>query len=149
MNLLVNKNARRNYEILDIYEAGIQLQGHEVKTLRAKHGSLKEAYITNQGEILQLVKCHIPPYQPGHTRYENIDTYRPRKLLLHKKQIQKLSSELRQKGRSLIPLRIYLKGNLIKLELALARGKKQHDKRHDLKNRTSKRDAERAIKNNY
>lgn len=149
MDLLLNKTARHNYEILDTFEAGIQLHGHEVKTLRAKHGSLKEAYITNQAEILQLVKCHIPPYQPGHAKYENVDTYRPRTLLLHKKQIQKLSEELKQKGKSLIPLRIYLKGNLIKLEFALARGKKKHDKRQDLRDRTSKRDAERAIKNSY
>ncbi len=147
MDLLVNKTAHHNYEILETFEAGIRLSGYEVKTLKAKHGSLKESYVTHKDGFLRLVKCHIPLYQSGHALYENFDVYRQRDLLLHKKQIQKLSEELKQKGKSLIPLRIYLKGNLIKLEIALARGKKKYDKRNDLKDRTTKREVERIIKN--
>ncbi|MCD5390019.1 MAG: SsrA-binding protein SmpB [Candidatus Pacebacteria bacterium] len=149
MNLLVNKKLHHSYEVLDTFEAGLQLNGSEVKTLRAKHGSLKEAYITtNNGEVF-LTSCHLPHFQPGHKRYENVDTYRQRKLLLHKKQIEKLREKTKQRGLTIVPVRIYAKKNLIKIEIAIARGKQQHDKRIDMKNRTSKREAERAIKNLY
>jgi SsrA-binding protein len=149
MNLLVNKKLHHSYEVMDTLEAGIKLNGSEVKSLRKKHGSLKEAYISVMNNEVFLVSCHIPPYQPGHKIYENIDTYRKRKLLLHKKQIEKLKEKTKQKGLTLAPVRIYEKGNLIKIEIAVAKGKKLHDKRADLKNRTSKREAERAMKNSY
>lgn len=148
MNLLVNKKLHHSYEVLETLEAGLKLDGSEVKTLRAKHGSLKEAYITIDNEVF-LVSCHLPHFQPGHKKYENVDTYRRRKLLLHKKQIQKLKEKIKQKGLTIVPVRIYEKGNLIKIEIAIARGKQLHDKRSDMKNRTSKREAERAIKNTY
>lgn len=148
MNLLVNKKIRHSYEILDTFEAGLKLTGSEVKTLRQKHGSLKEAYVTVDEEVF-LVGCHLPHFQPGHTKYEGIDTYRKRKLLLSKKQIKLLQSKGKQRGLTTVPMRIYTKGKLIKIEIALARGKKLHDKRSDMKNRTSKREAERAIKNTY
>lgn len=146
MNLLVNKFAKRNYEILDTYEAGIKLSGWEVKTLRQKHGSIKESYVTIDNQVF-LVNAHLPLFQANQKIYEGADPYQKRKLLLSRKQIEKLKSELKQKGLSVIPMRIYEKGNLIKIEIAVGRGKKQHDKRADLKNRTSKREAERAIKN--
>jgi SsrA-binding protein len=149
MNLLVNKKLHHSYEVIDTIEAGIKLNGSEVKSLRQKHGSLKEAYISVIDNEVFLVSCHIPPYQAGHKIYENIDTYRKRKLLLQKKQIEKLKDKTKQKGLTLVPVRIYEKGNLIKIEIAVARGKKLHDKRADLKNRTAKREAERAMKNNY
>lgn len=149
MNLLVNKKLHHSYEVLETFEAGLQLNGSEVKSLRAKHGSLKEAYITTNNNEVFLTSCHLPHFQAGHKQYENADTYRQRKLLLHKKQIKKLKEKTKQRGLTLVPVRIYTKKNLIKIEIAIARGKKLHDKRADLKNRTSKREAERAIKNNY
>lgn len=149
MNLLVNKKFRHSYEVLDTFEAGLKLTGSEAKTLRQKHGSLKEAYITVSENEVFLVSCHLPHFQPGHKLYESMDTYRKRKILLHKKQIEKLKEKTKQKGLTVIPVRIYEKGKLIKIEIAIARGKQLHDKRSDMKNRTSKREAERAIKNNY
>jgi SsrA-binding protein len=149
MDLLLNKTAHHNYEVLEKIEAGLKLTGSEVKTLRGKHGSLKEAYVTIKNNELWLIKCHVPHYQPGHPEYENLDTYNPRKLLLNKKQIDSLGEKLKQKGLSIIPLRIYLNHNLIKIEIALARGKKKFDKRNDLKERTTKREVERVLKNNF
>ena len=146
MNLLVNKQVKRSYEITDTFEAGIKLSGWEVKTLRKKHGSLKEAYVT-VGDEVWLVNCYLPLYQPGHTMYESIDPYQKRKLLLSRKQIENLKSSQKQQGLTIVPMRIYGKGNLIKIEIAVARGKKIHDKRKTLKDRTSKREVERAMKN--
>ncbi len=147
MNLLINKKLNHSYETLDKFEAGIELTGSEVKSLRKKQGSLREAYVVMQNNEVFLNSCHIPHFQGGHKIYENLDTYRLRKLLLHKKQIEKLKEKTKQKGLTLVPVRMYTKGNLIKIEIAVARGKKLHDKRQDLKNRTNKREAERAMKN--
>jgi SsrA-binding protein len=133
---------------MDTFEAGIKLAGWEVKTLRKKHGSIKESYITINNEAF-LINAHLPLFQPNQKIYEGVDPYQKRKLLLSRKQIEKLKTSLKQKGLAIIPLRIYEKGNLIKIEIAIGKGKKQHDKRSDLKDRTSKREAERAIKNNY
>ena len=146
MNLLVNKKLRHSYEVLETMEAGLKLTGSEVKTLRKKQGSLKEAYITVDDEVF-LVSCHLPHFQPGHKIYETADTYRKRKLLIHKKQIARLHKRGREKGLTVVPVRVYEKGDKIKIEIAIARGKQLHDKRSDMKNRTSKREAERAIKN--
>ena len=146
MNLLVNKKLHHSYEVLETFEAGLKLNGSEVKTLRAKHGSLKEAYITISDEVF-LVSCHLPHFQARHKIYENADTYRKRKLLLHKKQIKKLKEKTKQKGLTIVPVRIYTKRDYIKIEIALVRGKKLHDKRADMKKRTAKREAERAMKN--
>ncbi len=146
MNLLVNKKLHHAYDIIEKFEGGLKLTGSEVKTLRKKHGSLKEAYIT-VGDEIYLISAHLPHFQPGHKMYENADTYRKRKILLHKKQIGKLKEKTKQKGLTIVPVRIYEKGNLIKIEIAIARGKQQHDKRRMLQDRTTKRDAERAMKN--
>ncbi|MFT7328388.1 MAG: SsrA-binding protein [Crocinitomicaceae bacterium] len=148
MNLLVNKTVRRGYEIIETLEAGIKLAGWEVKTLRKKHGSLKEAYVTVDHEVW-LVNCYIPLFQPGQKIYEGADPYQKRKLLLSGKQIQNLKSFQKQQGLTVVPMRIYAKGQLLKIEIAVAKGKKLHDKRKTLKDQTSKREAERAIKNNY
>lgn len=149
MNLLVNKKLHHNYEVIESFEAGLKLTGSEVKSLRKKHGSLKEAYITINDDEVFLSSCHIPHFQPGHKKYEGIDTYQKRKILLHKKQIKDLQEKNKQKGLTIVPVRIYEKRNLIKIEIAIARGKKLHDKRSDMKNRTARREAERAIKNTY
>lgn len=148
MNLLVNKTVKRSYEIIDTYEAGIKLAGWEVKTLRKKHGSLKEAYVTVDDEVW-LVNCYLPLFQPNQKLYEGTDPYQKRKLLLSRKQIEKLKASQKQQGLTIVPMRMYEKGQLIKIEIAVARGKKLHDKRADLKDRTSKREVERIIKNNY
>lgn len=146
MNLLVNKTVRRSYEIIDSLEAGLKLTGWEVKTLRKKHGSLKEAYITIDTEVW-LTNAYFPLFQPNQPQQESADPYQKRKLLLSKKQIDSLKSSLKQKGLTIVPMRIYEKGQLLKIEIAVAKGKKLHDKRRDLKDRTSKRDAERVMKN--
>jgi SsrA-binding protein len=145
MNLLVNKTVRRSYEIIGTLEAGIKLSGWEVKTLRKKHGSLKEAYITADKEIW-LINSYIPLFQPNQPQQESANPYQKRKLLLSKKQIDALLLSQKQKGLTIVPLRIYEKGQLLKIEIAVAKGKKNYDKRKDLKDRTSKRDVERAMK---
>jgi SsrA-binding protein len=147
MNLLVNKQVKRSYEIMDTFEAGVKLQGWEVKSLRLKHGSIKEAYITVDNEVF-LIGAHFPLFQAGHAHQESLDPYQKRKLLLSRKQIEDLKASQKRQGLTVVPMRIYEKGNLIKIEIAVARGKKLHDKRKTLKDRTSKREVERAIKNN-
>jgi len=146
MNLLLNKTVKRSYEILETLEAGIKLAGWEVKTLRQKHGSLKEAYVTVDAEVY-LVNSYLPLYQANQKIYEGTDPYQKRKLLVLRKQIESLKAAQKQQGLTIVPLRIYEKGHLIKIEIAIARGKKLHDKRKDLKDRAKKRDADRAMKN--
>ncbi|MCA9352462.1 SsrA-binding protein SmpB [Patescibacteria group bacterium] len=148
MNLLFNKQVKRNYEIIDTYEAGMKLTGWEVKSLRLKHGSINESYVTVDDEVF-LVGAHFPVYQPGHKDLENTDPYQKRKLLLSKKQIHQLQDAQKQQGLTVVPMRIYEKGTLIKIEIAVARGKKLYDKRATLKDRTSKREAQRAVKDLY
>lgn len=144
MTLLSNKRARYDYTIIDSFEAGIKLSGSEVKSLRKGYGSLKESYISIDDEVF-LKNAHIPPFQGGHKDQESYDPYQKRKLLLHSKEILKLKAALKEKGLTVIPLGIYSKNNLIKIEIAVARGKKQYDKRQALKERSAKRDAERAM----
>lgn len=146
--LLNNKKARFNYEILDTLEAGIKLKGWEVKSLREKKGSLAESYIRFQTKenAFFLVSAHIPPYQAENKGIGEKDPYRPRKLLLHKKEIEKLQQELKQKGLTLIPLDIHTQGRYLKMDIALARGKKKADKRKTLRDRAVKRDIARIMK---
>lgn len=146
MNLLVNKNAHRSYEIIDTFEAGMKLTGNEVKSLRSKHGSLKEAYVTFKKGHLVLTSAHIPPFQAQQASMEHYDPYHERILLVRKQEREKLRGSLKEKGHTLVPLRIYAKKRYIKIEIGIGRGKKKYDKRQDLRDRTSKRDAERAIK---
>ncbi len=146
--LLNNKKARFNYEILDTLEAGIKLKGWEVKSLREKKGSLTESYIRFQPKdnAFFLVSAHIHPYQAENKGMGEKDPYRPRKLLLHKKEIEKLQQELKQKGLTLIPLDIHTQGRYLKMDIALARGKKKADKRKTLRDRAVKRDIARIMK---
>ena len=144
MRLLNYKKARLNYEILEKIESGIKLFGFEVKSIRAKHGSLDGAYVSFFGKEAFLVNAYIPPYQPANTPSDH-DPYRPRKLLLSKKEIASLMEKEKEKTLTVIPLSLYSKGRFIKVELAIARGKKKRDKREDIK----KRDTERYLRQEF
>lgn len=146
--LVEHKKAHFNYEILDTYEAGIELTGSEVKALKSKKGSLEGAYVIIRGAEAFLVGATIPPYQPGNTP-EDYDPMRPRRLLLTKKEIAELAGKEGQKGLTLVPISVYNKGNKLKLSFAVARGKKKYDKREDIKKREAKRDIERTLKREY
>ncbi|PIE70419.1 MAG: SsrA-binding protein [Deltaproteobacteria bacterium] len=143
--IAVNKKARFNYEVLDDFEAGMVLVGTEVKSLREGRVNLTDAYGTiKKGEVF-VYNLHISPYSFAY--YDNHDPLRPRKLLLHKQQIKRLIGKTQEKGLSLVPLSLYFKNGKVKMKLALARGKKRHDKRQDIKERDAKRALNRANKN--
>jgi SsrA-binding protein len=139
-----NKKARHDYFIIETIEAGIELFGTEVKSIRQGKVNLADSYasVTN-GEVF-IKGMHISPYEQGNIF--NKDPLRERRLLLHKKQIRKLTGDLQQQGYSLIPLSVYLKGSLVKVSLAVAKGKKLYDKRDDLAKRDAKRSMDRAMK---
>lgn len=143
-----NKKILYNYKILDEYEAGIELFGFEVKAVRKKSASLKGAYVVIRGGEAYLVNAHIPPYQVGNTP-EGYDPERPRRLLLKKAEITKLIGREKEKGLTLVPVSMYNKGPLIKVRVALVRGKKKHDKRETLKKRDAQRHIGRTLKNQY
>lgn len=140
-----NRRARRDYEILETFEAGIALMGPEVKSLRNGRASLREAYaVIRRGEVF-LQKLHISPYEPA-TRANPEDPTRERKLLLHRAQIGKLSGRVAERGLTLIPLSIYFKGGRAKVELGLARGRHSYDKREALRRREDEEAARRALR---
>jgi len=141
--LLKNKKAYSDYEILDTYETGIVLKGYEVKTLRSKQGNLKGSHVSIKENAPWIVNFNIPRYQ--YTSFE-IDTKREKKLLMSKKEIEKLDVAQNQKGITIIPLEVYLKGKHVKVKVGVCRGKKKHDKRHDLKKRAQDMEIKRAIK---
>lgn len=139
-----NKKARHDYFIEDTIEAGISLAGTEVKSVRMGHCSIKEAFIRiDKGEVY-IYGMHINPYEKGNIF--NKDPLRPRKLLLHKQQINKLLGKISEKGFTIVPLQVYLKGSLVKVEIALARGKKLYDKRADIAKKDQTREAQRDFK---
>ena len=139
-----NKKAYHDYFIDEAYEAGIALAGTEVKSLRMGKCSIKEAYISMvNGEAL-IYGMNISPYEKGNIF--NKDPLRPRKLLLHRQELNKLWGAIQQKGFTIVPLKVYLKGSLVKVEIGVARGKKQYDKRADIAKRDAKRSMERAFK---
>ncbi len=142
--LAQNKKARHDFFIEDTYECGISLAGTEVKSLRAGKVNLKDSYATLAGGEVYLKNMHISPYEQGNIF--NCDPLRDRKLLLHKYEIRKLIGQVKERGYSLVPLKIYLKNSRVKVELALARGKKNYDKREDLQRRDAKREMERRLK---
>ena len=146
MSLIEHKKARLDYEILEEFEAGIELLGPEVKSLRAKLGKLEGAHITVRGGEAYLIGASIPPYQTGNMP-KGYEPDRNRKLLLTKKEIMALGAHESQKGLTIVPLRVYNKGKNLKLALAVARGRKKYDKRAVLKERDSKRDIDRSLKN--
>lgn len=143
-DLVGNKKAFHDYEILDTFEAGIVLQGTEIKSLREKGGSLQEAYIRVQRGELWLIGCNIPQYTFGNIH--NHEEKRARKLLMHKREIQQLKKLSDEKGIAIIPLGICLKKGRAKLRLGTARGKKQFDKRQTIKERDEKRRIDRVMK---
>lgn len=140
--LVSNRKAGHDYEILETFEAGIVLLGTEIKSLRNHGGALQDAYIDTKGSDLILINCSIAPYTFGNLF--NHEEKRPRKLLMHKREIAKLQAMVAQKGLSLIPLSIFLnKKGIAKVKIALAKGKKSYDKRAALKEREDKRSMER------
>ncbi|MGX8703890.1 MAG: SsrA-binding protein SmpB [Lachnospiraceae bacterium] len=139
-----NKKAYHEYFILEKYEAGISLCGTEVKSIRMGHCSIKEAYVEIKAGEMNIVGMHISPYEKGNIF--NRDPLRTRKLLLHKSEIRKLGEKIREKGFTLMPLQVYLKGSLVKVEIGLAKGKKLYDKRADIAKKDLRREAEREFK---
>ena len=139
-----NKKAYHDYFILEKYEAGISLAGTEVKSIRMGKCSIKEAYVEIKDGEVYIVGMHISPYEKGNIF--NRDPLRTRKLLLHKSEIRKLGEKIREKGFTLMPLQVYLKGSLVKVEIGLAKGKKLYDKRADIAKKDLRREAEREFK---
>ena len=143
--LASNKKAFKDYFLLENYEAGIALTGTEVKSVRARKLNFKDSYaLIKNGEVF-LLNLHISPYAQGN-RY-NVDPDRTRKLLLHRKQIDRLLGKTQEKGMTLVPTKIYLKNGVVKLEIALGRGKRFYDKREEIKKTQAKRDLQRFLKN--
>lgn len=139
-----NKKARHDYFIEDTYEAGVVLHGTEVKSLRMGKCSIKESFVRiDNGEVM-IYGMHISPYEKGNIF--NKDPLRPKKLMLHRYEINKLEGKLAEKGLTLVPLQVYFKGSLVKVEIGLARGKKLYDKRADIAKRDQKREAEKEFK---
>lgn len=139
-----NKKARFDYFIEETYEAGIALCGTEVKSVRMGKCSVKEAFIRVEKGELFVYNMHITPYEKGNIF--NRDPLRVRKLLLHKHEINKLSGQVTQKGYTIVPLQVYIKGNLIKMEIGLGRGKKLYDKRADIAKKDQRREVEKQFK---
>ena len=138
-----NRKAFHEYHILETFEAGVQLRGSEVKSIREGKASLKQAYILIRKGEAWLKGSHIASY--SHTGSEGHEPVRDRKLLLHKKEIQRIGSKLAEKGLTAVPTKLYFKGGLIKLEFGLAKGKKLYDKRETKKKRDVERDIQRAL----
>ena len=139
-----NRKAKFEYFLVETFEAGIVLQGSEIKSIRAGQVSLTEAFVQTDGEDAWLIGAHVSPYEQAN-RF-NHDPVRPRRLLLHKKEIRQLWDDVRQKGMTIIPTRVYLKGGRAKVEIALARGKKTYDKRETIAKRDRERDSAREMR---
>jgi SsrA-binding protein len=139
-----NRRARHDYHIEDTVEAGLVLTGTEVKSLRAGRASLNEAFGQITGDEVWLHNLHIPEYAQG--TWTNHDPRRTRKLLLHRKEIDRLASQTAERGFTLVPLSLYFSGGRAKVELAVARGKRTYDKRHDLAQRDAAREVDRALR---
>jgi SsrA-binding protein len=143
--IVSNRRAYHDYQVLETYETGIVLTGTEIKSLRAGGGSLQEAYIRVIKGELWLIGAHIAPYAFGNVH--NHEERRERKLLMHKKEIEKLYMTAKTKGVTLVPLSLYFSKGRVKLKLGTAKGKKSHDKRQAIREKEEKRESERALKN--
>jgi SsrA-binding protein len=141
--IATNRKAKHNYFILDSFEAGLVLRGSEIKSIRAGQISLAEAYVRTNGVEAWLVDAHIAPYKQA--SIHNHDPQRQRKLLLHAREIRELHENIQQKGLTIIPLRVYLRDGLAKVEIAIAKGKKKFDKRADIAKRDAQREIERHL----
>lgn len=142
--ITVNRKARYDYAIVEKFEAGISLLGSEVKALRDGRANLKDAYATIEGNRVFLLKCHIGPYKPAgpHNQHE---AERPRPLLLHKREIDKLRGRIVERGFTLVPLRIYFRGGIAKVEMGLGKGKQNYDKRESKKRDAINRDIQQEL----
>ncbi|MBD5634846.1 MAG: SsrA-binding protein SmpB [Candidatus Eremiobacteraeota bacterium] len=140
-----NRRARFEYEWLEQFEAGIVLTGTEIKSIRTGQISIGEAYARIRDGELWLLSMYVPPYKEG--SFSNVEPNRPRKLLVHRKDIDRLSARVSEKGLTLIPVRLYFKRGIVKVSIALARGKKTWDKRRDEKDRDVQREMARAVRN--
>lgn len=145
-NLVFNNKATFDFEILEKFTAGIELLGFEVKSIRNHQGSLLGSYVTIRGGEAYLINTNIPAFQPNNTP-KDFDPLRNRRLLLTKKEISSLASYEAKKGLTIVPISMYNSGRKIKVEIAVARGKKKFDKRETLKKRDAKREMDRALKN--
>jgi SsrA-binding protein len=143
-DVATNRQARHRFELLDKLECGVVLEGTEVKSLRSGAAQLKDGYATIRDGELWLHNVHIPPYGPA--ARENHDPERPRKLLAHRREIERLVGRIQERGLTLVPTRIYFAGPRAKVEIALARGKDRFDKREAIKARETRRDMERALR---
>jgi SsrA-binding protein len=141
-----NRKARADFEILQTFQAGIELQGSEVKSIRAGRVNLRDAFARVRGGQVYLLNMHISPLAQSHGQVFGHDPTRDRKLLMHRSEIRKLLGSIDEKGLTLVPLKMYLKDGWIKVDLGIARGKKLYDKREDLKKKEAKREIERATK---
>jgi SsrA-binding protein len=143
-DVATNRRARHRFELLETYECGIELLGTEVKALREGKAQLGDAYAVIEGGEVWLRNMHIPPYPPAAD--QNHDPERPRKLLMHRYEIERLIGRIQRRGLTLIPTRIYFKGPRAKIELALARGKEHRDRRREIAERDMRREVERELK---
>ena len=139
-----NKKAYHEYFLEEKYEAGIALHGTEVKSLRMGKCSIKDAFVRIENDEVIIYQMHISPYEKGNIF--NRDPLRPKKLLMHKAEINKLKAKIAEKGYTLVPVEVYFKGSLVKVEIALAKGKKLYDKRADIAKKDMRREAERDFK---
>lgn len=142
--LATNRKAYHDYQIEETYETGVALTGTEIKSVRAGSVNLRDSYAQVKNGELWLMNVHIAPYEPASR--QNVDPYRDRKLLMHRKEILRLFGRVMEKGLTLVPLKMYLKKNRAKLEIGLARGKRQYDKREAIGKRDAAREMDRAIK---
>jgi SsrA-binding protein len=140
-----NRKAFHDYHVVETFEAGLMLLGSEVKSLRAGNAQLKDCYVTFKGNELWLQKCHINPYTAS--SYNNHEPERHRKLLLHRREIERIINQLKQRGLTMTVLKLYFKGGKAKAEIALVKGKKSHDKRQDIKTREVARQLNQARRN--
>ncbi|MDB5224481.1 MAG: SsrA-binding protein SsrA-binding protein [Candidatus Adlerbacteria bacterium] len=145
-NLLEHKKVRLDYEILEEFEAGLELLGPEVKSIRAKHGKLEGSHVIVRGGEAYIVGMQVPPYQASNTP-AGYDPERTRKLLLTKKELAKLAEFEGQKGLTIVPISVYNKGVKLKVKIGVARGRKKYDKRAVMKERDTKREIDRTLKN--
>ena len=142
-----NRKARHDYTIEETFEAGIELRGTEVKSMRAGRANLKDSFAIIENGELFLYGMHISPYEQGNIF--NVEPLRTRKLLMHRKEIHRLLGKTKEQGLTLVPLKAYFKGDKIKIELALAKGKKLYDKREAAAEKSAKREIDRAMKENW
>jgi len=142
--ILENKKAKMNYEIIETYEAGIELKGSEVKSIKMGKVSFKDSFIIPKRGELYIINMYVAPYE--FSTYDRLEPERPRKLLLHRREIDRIIGKSKERGLTIIPLKIYQKNHLIKLEIALAKGLKKYEKKEKIKERIIEREMKRELK---